>query len=84
MFLLFEKYIKKLRITPSWDVRLELIEDPTWPKTGDFKIDVTPVSGSMADFARTMRMSKETVQYDTLSVPAVTVLEGVTVAGSEE
>ena len=36
---LFEKYIKKLRITPSWDVRLELIEDPTWPKTGDFKID---------------------------------------------
>ncbi|MCR5754870.1 MAG: hypothetical protein K6G30_08700 [Acetatifactor sp.] len=36
---LFEKYIKKLRITPSWDIRLELVEDPTWPKTGDFKID---------------------------------------------
>lgn len=36
---LFEKYIKKLRITPSWDIRLELIEDLTWPKTGDFKID---------------------------------------------
>ena len=36
---LFEKYIKKLRITPSWDIRLEFIEDPTWPKTGDFKID---------------------------------------------
>ena len=36
---LFEKYIKKLRITPAWDVRLELIEDPTWQKTGDFKID---------------------------------------------
>ena len=36
---LFEKYIKKLRITPSWDIRLELIEDPSWPKTGDFKID---------------------------------------------
>jgi PmbA protein len=42
------------------------------------------VSGCMADFAKTMRMSKETVQYDTLSIPAVTVLEGVTVAGSEE
>ena len=36
---LFERYIKKLRITPAWDVRLELVEDPTWRKTGDFKID---------------------------------------------
>ena len=36
---LFEKYIKKLRITPAWDVRLELVEDPAWQKTGDFKID---------------------------------------------
>lgn len=36
---LFEKYIRKLRITPVWDVRLELVEDPAWPKTGDFKID---------------------------------------------
>ena len=35
----FEKYIKKLRITPAWDVRLEFVEDPSWPKTGDFKID---------------------------------------------
>ena len=36
---LFEKYIQKLRITPAWDVRLELVEDPAWTKTGDFKID---------------------------------------------
>ena len=36
---LFEKYVKKLRITPAWDVRLEFIEDPAWRKTGDFKID---------------------------------------------
>ncbi len=36
---LFEKYIRKLRITPAWDIRLEFIEDPAWPKTGDFKID---------------------------------------------
>ena len=36
---LFDKYIKKLRITPAWDVRLELVEDPAWRKTGDFKID---------------------------------------------
>lgn len=36
---LFEKYIRKLRITPEWDIKLELVKDPTWPKTGDFKID---------------------------------------------
>ena len=36
---LFEKYCQKLRITPGWDVRLEFVEDPAWPKTGDFKID---------------------------------------------
>ena len=36
---LFDKYIRKLRITPAWDIRLEFVEDPTWPKTGDFKID---------------------------------------------
>ena len=36
---LFEKYIRKLRITPPWDVKLEFVEDPEWRKTGDFKID---------------------------------------------
>jgi len=36
---LFEKYIRKLRITPTWDVKLQFVDDPTWRKTGDFKID---------------------------------------------
>lgn len=36
---LFEKYIRKLRITPAWDIKLEFVDDPTWRKTGDFKID---------------------------------------------
>ena len=36
---IFEKYIKKLRITPAWDIRLEFVEDSEWNKTGDFKID---------------------------------------------
>ena len=36
---LFDKYIRKLRITPEWDIKLELVEDPTWNKTCDFKID---------------------------------------------
>ena len=36
---LFDKWTKKLRIVPAWDVKLEFVEDPTWRKTGDFKID---------------------------------------------
>ena len=36
---LFEKWCGKLRITPTWDVKLELVKDPEWKKTGDFKID---------------------------------------------
>ena len=48
---------------------------------------VTPVSGgsvtgTMADFARTMKMSKESRQFDHWVVPAVTRLEGVTVTGA--
>lgn len=38
---IFEKYCKKLRITPAWDVELRLIDDAAWTKTGDFKIDCT-------------------------------------------
>ena len=36
---LFEKWVKKLRITPPWDVELQFVEDASWRKTGDFKID---------------------------------------------
>ena len=36
---LFEKWCKKLRIVPAWDVKLEFVDDPAWRKTGDFKID---------------------------------------------
>ena len=36
---LFEKWSKKLRIVPSWDIHLDLIEAPQWRKTGDFKVD---------------------------------------------
>ena len=36
---LFEKWCRKLRIVPAWDVKLELVDDPEWKKTGDFKID---------------------------------------------
>ena len=38
---LFDKWSKKLRVVPSWDVKLEFIEDINWRKTGDIKIDCT-------------------------------------------
>ena len=38
---IFDKYTKKLRIVPEWDIRLEFVEDDDWKKTGDFKIDPT-------------------------------------------
>lgn len=36
---IFEKWCKKLRIVPAWDVKLEVIDNIEWNKTGDFKID---------------------------------------------
>ena len=36
---LFDKWVKKLRLVPAWDIRLQWVEDPAWRKTGDFKID---------------------------------------------
>ncbi len=36
---LFEKWRRKLRLTPAWDIRLQFVEDPEWRKTGDFKVD---------------------------------------------
>lgn len=36
---LFDKWCRKLRISPQWDVKLEMVQDPAWRKTGDFKID---------------------------------------------
>ena len=36
---LFAFWCAKLRVTPGWDVKLELVEKPGWRKTGDIKID---------------------------------------------
>ena len=37
----FEYWSRKLRIKPQWDIKLELVTDREWKKTGDFKIDPT-------------------------------------------
>ncbi len=36
---LFDKWIEILRLKNIWDIKLELIEDESFWKTGDFKID---------------------------------------------
>ena len=36
---LFEKWVQKLRLVPDWDIKLEWVEDSSWRKTGDFKVD---------------------------------------------
>lgn len=41
LYELFDKWCRKLRLTNSWDVKLEFVEDPSWRKTGDFKVDCT-------------------------------------------
>ena len=38
---LFDKWTMKLRLIPDWDITLQWIEDPSWNKTGDIKIDCT-------------------------------------------
>lgn len=35
----FEKWLNILRIKNQWDVKLEMVSDPEFKKTGDFKID---------------------------------------------
>ena len=37
--LVFDKWCKKLRLIPDWDIKLQWVTDKNWPKTGDIKID---------------------------------------------
>lgn len=36
---IFNKWLKILRLENNWDVKLELINDESFTKTGDFKVD---------------------------------------------
>lgn len=36
---IFEKWLKILRLNNNWDIKLELVNDDSFNKTGDFKID---------------------------------------------
>ncbi|MCR5793929.1 MAG: TldD/PmbA family protein [Solobacterium sp.] len=62
------------------EIRLAYLHD------GEDVIPVTggSVSGSMLEFARTLKMSRNVTRYGSCEIPAVIRLEGVTVAGFAE
>lgn len=39
VILVFDKYMNLLRLKNNWDIKLELVDDDSFKKTGDFKID---------------------------------------------
>lgn len=39
LLLLFEKWCRKLRVSPGWDISLQFVTDPDFGKTGDIRID---------------------------------------------
>ena len=61
------------------EIRLAYLHD------GDETIPVTggSISGSMNDFVGSMIMSKNSVQYDDMKIPALTLFRSVTVTGAE-
>ena len=62
------------------EIRLAYLHD------GDKTIPVSggSISGSMNDFAGNMLMSEKSVQYNSMSIPALTLLHGVTVTGADK
>lgn len=62
------------------EIRLAYLHD------GEKTVAVTggSISGSMNDFVGNMLMSKNSVQYDSMKIPALTLLRGVTVTGAEQ
>ena len=63
---------------------IELRDDVYW-HDGEKTIPVTggSLSGSMNDFISELYMSRESVQFDNMRIPALTLLRGVTVTGAE-
>ena len=60
------------------EIRLAYLHD------GDKVVPVTggSLSGSMNDFIGSMLMSKNSVQYNSMKIPALTLLRNVTVTGA--
>lgn len=86
---LFEKYVKKLRISPAWDVKLELVEDPDWPKTGDFKIDCDDRKAILLLNVRNPKQEnlEEVIVHELMHIklyPLDQVTESLIVTGFEE
>ena len=86
---LFEKYCRKLRITPGWDVELRFVEDPAWRKTGDFKIDCDDHKAILLLNAVTPKQEnlEEVIVHELMHLklyPLDQVTEGLIVSNFEE
>ena len=86
---LFEKYCRKLRLTPVWDVKLEPVEDPAWPKTGDFKIDCDDRKAILLINAANPRQEnlEEVIVHELMHIklyPLDQVTEALILSGFEE
>ena len=46
----FDYWCKKLRISPQWDIKLEMVEDPNWAKTGDFKMEDAKIKKAFMNY----------------------------------
>ena len=67
---IFDKYCKKLRIVPAWDVKLEFVEDPSWRKTGDFKVDCEDKKAVfLLNTVNPKQENLEAVSYTHLTLP---------------
>ena len=49
---IFEKWVEILRLKNNWDIQLQIMKDESFWKTGDFKVDYTPIDGQLMDFGR--------------------------------
>lgn len=86
---LFDKWCKKLRLVPDWDVKLEWVEDPQWRKTGDFKVDCTDKKAILLLNAVNPRQEnyEEVIVHELLHLklyPLDQVTEGLIVSNFEE
>ena len=58
---IFNKWLDILRLRNNWDIKLELINDDGFKKTGDFKIDTNPIDGEIINLSRFAELGNEGV-----------------------
>lgn len=85
----FEKWLNILRIKNQWDVKLEMVSDPEFKKTGDFKIDCDDRKAILLLNERNPRQEnfEEVIVHERLHLklyPLDQITEGLTYSNYEE